>query len=82
MDMSFKPPKELVQPSSKSWMERIFKAKAVMKGGVVRRSKRDVELFGGREALLEIVEARNFHLVECGDQYIVICNPGLLRVHT
>lgn len=82
MDMSFKPPRDLAPAISKTWMERIFKAKAVMKGGIVRRAKSDVAAFGGVEALQEIVEDRQFHLLECGDQYIIICNPGNLRVLT
>lgn len=62
------------------WLEELFSAKAVNKGGVVRRAVRDVEREVGRAALEAHVRKRGFHLVECGGQFIVICNPGLLKV--
>lgn len=50
-------------------------------GGVVRRMVKDVEREIGRDALIREVRRRGFHLVECGDQFIIICNPAKLRVH-
>ena len=82
MDMSFKPPKDLVPPMQRSWAERIFRAQAVRKGGIVRRAKKDVDKRIGADALELMVREMGFHLLECGDQYIVICNKGKLRVHT
>ena len=68
-------------PSARdSFLDRLFDAQSAARGGVVRRSVRSVEREVGREALVEAVRARGFHLVECGDQFIVICNTGLLRV--
>jgi hypothetical protein len=63
-----------------SWGRRIFNAKTVQRGGVLRRSVRDVEREIGREALVAEVKARGFHLIECGGQFIIICNPGHMRV--
>ncbi|WP_371038132.1 MULTISPECIES: hypothetical protein [unclassified Rhodosalinus] len=63
-----------------SWGRRIFHAKAAARGGVLRRSVRDVEREIGREALIEEVRARGFHLIECGGQFIIICNAGDMRV--
>jgi hypothetical protein len=31
--------------------------------------------------LLEYVQDQQFHLIETGDQYIVVCNPGVLKIH-
>lgn len=59
-----------------AWLEDLFSAKAVDKGGIVRRAVRDV----GRAALLAEVRRRGFHLIECGGQFIVICNPGQMQV--
>ena len=64
-----------------SWAKRIFHAKAVEKGGIVRRSVRDVEREIGRERLFSETRRRNFHVVECGGQFIIICNDGNLTVH-
>lgn len=63
------------------WADRIFQAKAAAKGGIVRRSVRDVEREIGRERLFSEARKRKFHVVECGGQFIIICNDGNLTVH-
>ena len=63
-----------------AWLEDLFSAKAVGKGGIVRRAVRDVEREVGRTALVAEVRRRGFHLIECGEQFIVICNPGQMQV--
>ncbi|EAU44039.1 dihydropyrimidine dehydrogenase [Salipiger bermudensis HTCC2601] len=35
----------------------------------------------GYDALLAEVKSRGFHLIECGNQYVIICNAGQMRVH-
>ncbi|WP_346763697.1 hypothetical protein [Rhodobacter sp. SY28-1] len=52
----------------------MFAAKAVERGSGVRRSVRDVEREVGRDFFVAEVRRRGFHLVECGGQFIVICN--------
>lgn len=73
-------PPLLPPPDSTTWAGQLFSAKAVAKGGVVRRAVRDVEREMGRAALEAEVRARGFHLIECGGQFIIICNTGQLRV--
>ena len=63
------------------WCNAIFSAKALGKGGVVRRAIRDVDREIGREVFIEEVRRRGFHLVEVGGQYVVICHPGYMTVH-
>lgn len=65
-----------------SWCARIFDAKSARTGGIVRRAVKDVEREIGRAAFVEEVSRRGFHLIECGGQFIVICNAGQLVVHT
>lgn len=67
-------------PTREQWLAQLFGAQAVAKGGVVRRSVRDVDRMIGREAFKREVRMRGFHLVECGGQLIVICNSGHLTV--
>ena len=62
------------------WFNRIFMAKAVTKGGVVRRAVRNVDREIGRERPEAEVRARGFHLPECGGQFIIICNPAAMKV--
>ena len=72
----FRPP----SLSGRTWLEDLFAAKAVAKGGIVRRSVQDVEREVGRDALVAAVRRRGFHLIECGGQFIVICNDGRMQV--
>jgi hypothetical protein len=66
---------------SKAWIDQIFEADAVDKGDVVRRKVEDVRKNASLEDLLAEVKLRNFHLIETGDQYIVVCNSGVLKIH-
>lgn len=66
--------------TASTWLDTLFSAQAVAKGGVVRRAVRDVEREVGRQHLVTEVRRRGFHLVECGGQFIVICNTGQLQV--
>jgi hypothetical protein len=72
----FRPPPVLAQV----WLDDIFAAKAVGKGGIVRRAVRDVEREMGREIFVREVRRRGFHLIECGGPFIVICNTGHMQI--
>ncbi len=63
------------------WIDAAFSARAVAEGGIIRRAVRDVEREVGRDAFLREVRRRGFHLIECGGQFILICNPGQLQLH-
>ena len=64
-----------------AWIEQMFDAQIVDREGIVRRKKRDVHHHASFESLLEYVREQDFHLIETGDQYIVVCNPGVLKIH-
>jgi hypothetical protein len=64
------------------WIENIFKAAQAKNGGIVRRARKNVEKYGGGiDNLREAVLAREFHLVETGDQCVVLCHKGVMLVH-
>ena len=65
---------------SQAWLNGVFDAKAVARGGIVRRAVRDVNREVGRDLFVQEVRKRGYHLVECGGQYIVICNAGQMNV--
>ena len=79
MDMSQRPDLRPA-PRNAQWAEAIFSAKAVGRGGIVRRSVTSVEREVGRAAFEAEVRRRGFHLVEIGGQFIVLCNAGQMRV--
>jgi hypothetical protein len=68
------------RPVNQPWIDQVFFAKAVNRAGVVRRAVRDVEREVGRDAFIHEVRRRGFHLVECGGQFIVICNSGQMKI--
>jgi hypothetical protein len=68
------------RPDADHWLRAIFSAQTVARGSVVRRSIRWVEHEVGRDRLLAEVKRRGFHLVECGDQYLIICHNAGLRI--
>ncbi|GHE05157.1 N-(5'-phosphoribosyl)anthranilate isomerase [Defluviimonas sp. 20V17] len=68
-----------VHHQSECWIEHMFAAKAVTRGGVIRRSVAWVEHEIGRERLIAEVRARGFCLLECGGQFVVICQRGAIR---
>lgn len=73
---------QMFQPSipNPAWCANVFAAKTADRGGVIRRSVRDVDREVGRDNFLREVRRRGFHLIECGGQYIVICNAGNMQI--
>lgn len=58
------------------WIDQVFSAKAVARGGVIRRSIKWVDREIGRARFFDHVRRRGFHLIRTADQYIVICHNG------
>ncbi|QPH54894.1 N-(5'-phosphoribosyl)anthranilate isomerase [Pontivivens ytuae] len=72
--------RERVIPGPDVWLAQIFEARAVARGGVVRRQRRDIERHVGWERLVAEVKRRGFHLVKTGDQVLILCHSGHFRV--
>ncbi len=70
----------VIRQDPEGWIRLVFAAKAVKKGGVVRRSVAWVEREIGRDRFVREVRRRGFHMLECGGQFVVICNSAGLRV--
>ena len=58
---------------SAPWVDQIFSAKAVLRGGVVRRALRWIEAEVGRASFEDEVRRRGWHLVDCNGQLVVFC---------
>ncbi len=63
-----------------AWIDQIFQAGQVAKGNIVRRQKSSVNRYASMGELKEEVKARGFHMIETGDQVIIVCNPGNIRI--
>ena len=66
----------LRQTTPDIWLDRIFSAKSAGTGGVVRRSRNWVATEIGIACFEAAVRSRGFHLIEAGQQLVVICHSG------
>jgi hypothetical protein len=63
-----------------AWIDQIFDAQQVNSGNVVRRNINDVNKYASMDELIDEIKKRGYHLVECGDQVLIVCNPGNIRI--
>lgn len=61
------------------WIALIFASKSVRQGGIVRRNRTWVEREVGLDRFELEVRRRGFHLIEAGNQLIVLCHNGPVR---
>lgn len=64
-----------------AWLQQWFSAQACSKGGIIRRNRRDIDRFTSMDAVIREVKKRKWHVVEIGDQVVVLCNDGDMKVH-
>lgn len=63
-----------------TWVDDIFGAAAAANGGVVRRSLESVQRYSSVEEVVDAALARGFHVIETGDQLVVLCHTGGMTV--
>lgn len=66
--------------SGSKWIDQIFKAKAVKRGGIVRRKVANVKKYATFKALKLEVKRRGFHMLRSGEQYLIFCHKGEFKV--
>lgn len=64
-----------------AWLDQVFQAGQANKGGVVRRSIHDVNHHSSEEELISEAKKRGFHVIETGEQYVILCHEGSLEIH-
>ncbi len=64
-----------------SWISQIFRADVASNGGVVRRSKKDVEKFSSMAELIGEAKKQSYHVIETGGQVVVLCHAGEVVIH-
>jgi hypothetical protein len=62
-------------------MKQVFQAGQANAGGVVRRSVSDVERYVGIGPFIAECRSRGFHVIETGDQLVVLCHEGDMVIH-
>ena len=63
-----------------AWVLQIFRAQAA-EGGVVRRSTYDVHRNDAFDEIIEYARERQFHVIETGQQIVILCHEGDLVIH-
>jgi len=76
------PTRRSLPVSPQEWLRQMLSSRAVIDGGIVRRSVSDVERLVGREAFLDLMRRRGFRVAENAGHFIVFCNadPVYLRL--
>ncbi len=64
-----------------AWVDQIFTADQARNGGVVRRSLANVERYASLRELVAEARRRRFHVIETGDQVVILCHEGSLAIH-
>ncbi|MDX5351011.1 MAG: N-(5'-phosphoribosyl)anthranilate isomerase [Paracoccaceae bacterium] len=77
--MMDRPPPRTRITDPDAWIDLVFSAKAAQ-GGVVRRAIGWVGTEVGHDRFIAEVKRRGFHLLVTQSQYIVVCNPGPVRM--
>lgn len=67
--------------TSSPWLRQIFEAHEAQTGGVVRRHRNDVQRFSSLDEVVAEARRHRFHVIESGDQVIVLCHEGGITVH-
>ncbi len=64
-----------------AWLNQVFRTGQANRGGVVRRSTYDVQRIVGIGVFVDECRRRGYHVIETGDQMVVLCNEGAMIIH-
>ena len=77
------------QNGKPAWIGEMFEQKIAKNGGVVRRSKKSVEVYfrdaegnNNFECLKIAVAEKGFFMMEMANQYVIICQTGVIEIKT
>lgn len=65
--------------SAEVWLQDLFSSKAVARGEVIRRKRRDIETYAGMDAFVAELRRRGFRAVENSGQVVLFCNQAPVR---
>lgn len=65
---------------SAAWIKQIFRSQIAKRGGVVRRKLTTIDKNSSRSELKRECRALGYHIVEHGDQWLIFCDKGNVRI--
>lgn len=63
-----------------AWVMQIFQSDIARRGGVVRRKISSIERYASRGAVRLECKRRKYHIVEHGDQWLILCDRASVRI--
>jgi hypothetical protein len=64
-----------------AWMKQWFdETQQANKGGVIRRAVADVDQQTSLDDVIAEAQGRGWHVVETGDQIVVLCHEGAVKL--
>jgi hypothetical protein len=64
-----------------AWLEQWFdEPKQANRGGVIRRNVNDVARYTSVDEVVIEARSRGWHVIETGDQLVVLCHDGDMRI--
>lgn len=62
------------------WLDQMFNANQVISGGIIRRSVQDVLKYSSIGDVVDRAKENGWHVILNGDQIVVLCNPGEVKI--
>ena len=64
-----------------TWLAQWFAADQANLGGIIRRNRDWVEKFSSIDEVRREAQQRGWHMIETGDQIVLLCHQGELIIH-
>jgi hypothetical protein len=64
-----------------AWIEQWFGAGQATNGGVIRRNRDDIDEYASLDEVIVEASQRGWHVIETGNQIVVLCHPGTLHIY-
>jgi hypothetical protein len=63
------------------WTQQWFDANQAQTGGVIRRNRKDVDKYASLSEVVREARARGWHVLETGEQVVLLCHEGDMRIY-
>jgi len=64
-----------------TWLEQWFSADQANHGGIIRRDRDWVQKFSSIQEVRDEAQQRGWHMIETGNQIVLLCHQGELIIH-
>jgi len=79
--MEFELTESVREPIVNAWVLQWFATQQETNGGVIRRNRGWVDKLASVGQVIAEAQRRGYHVLETGDQVVVLCHQGELIIH-